>query len=325
MHISRTPLRISLGGGGTDLPSYYEQRGEGFLVAAAIDKYVYVATHDNFVDRYLLKYSKIEDAENLEDIENPIFREALRLAKVRPGVEITSIADIPAGTGLGSSGSFAVGLLKALYAREHVQVSNSELARQACYLEIDRLKEPVGKQDQYIAALGGLTSLRFTADQVVAESISMDSVDRKTLDESLLLFYTGIRRSASDELMALDAGASGDDVEIRRNLDQVLELGYKARDLLQSGELEEFGLNLSAQWKMKYDRSPSRVHHDLDSLIQEGLAAGATGGKLVGAGGGGFLLFFAERKAELRKVMRNAGLREVDFKFDYVGTTVISA
>ncbi len=324
MQISRTPLRISLGGGGTDLPSYYKQRGEGFLVAAAINKYIYVAAHDNFVDRYLIKYSSIEDVETLQEIKHPLIREALDLVGVGPGIEITSIADIPAGTGLGSSGAFAVGLLRALYSREHVQISSTEIASRACHLEMERLREPVGKQDQYIAALGGLTSFRYTDESVEAQSISMDPLDRKSLDEHLLLFYTGIQRRASDELSALDAGASTSQSDIRRNLDQVLQLGYQAKDLLEQGSLDEFGRSLSEQWRMKFDRSPSKTHRDIDSLIKEGIAAGAEGGKLVGAGGGGFLLFFSEQKTALRKLMQSSGLPEIDFHFDYAGTTIIS-
>lgn len=324
MLISRTPLRISLGGGGTDLPSYYKQRGEGFLVAAAINKYIYIAAHDNFVDRYLIKYSSIEDVEKVQEIKHPLIREALDLVGVKPGIEITSFADIPAGTGLGSSGAFAVGLLRALYSRQHRLVSNAEIASHACYLEMDRLREPVGKQDQYIAALGGLTSFRYSGNDVQAQSISMDSLDRKTLDEHLLLFYTGIQRRASDELSALDAGASIAQSDIRANLDRVLELGYKAKELLEGGLLDEFGRNLSEQWRMKFERSPSRTHKQINSLISEGIAAGASGGKLVGAGSGGFLLFFAEQKTPLRRIMRSAGLPEIEFHFDYVGTTIMS-
>ena len=324
MIISRTPLRITLGGGGTDIPSFYETHGEGFLVAAAIDKYIYVAVHDNFEPEYLLKYSAIEKSADLEAIKHPIIRECLRLYGVPASVEVSSIADIPAGTGLGSSGTFTVGMLRSLAGYRRQLVSNAELAAQACHIEIDTLREPVGKQDQYIAALGGLTSLTFRGDGTVeAQSVNMPQRAMEELQDNLLLFYTGVRRSASDELQELSDTVARPSSRMSANLTDVRQAGHLAQDLLQSGSLVEFASLLTDQWRLKFDRSPSRIHEEIDELIQAGLAAGAQGGKLVGAGGGGFLLFYAESKLRLREVMADRGLREVKFRFDFQGTTVL--
>lgn len=321
MIITRTPLRISLGGGGTDLPSYYSNNSPGFLVAAAITKYIYVSVHENFVDRFWLRYSKYEDTGSISEIQHPLIREALKLANGNSFVEISSQADIPAGTGLGSSGTFAVGLLKALHAYNHKFASNEDLASIACKIEIDILGEPVGKQDQYIAALGGLTSFEFHSDgKVVPQSLRMDATSRSDLEEGLMLFYTGIRRSASEELAALDAGASVRDSGMKQNLDQVRAIGYESAQVLEAGDLDGFGKLLTKQWRLKYERSPSAVHTEINRWIEEGIASGAHGGKLVGAGGGGFLLFLAENKSALRKSMAKIGLREVQFKFDYEGS-----
>lgn len=323
MIISRTPLRISLGGGGTDLPSFYENNGGGFLVSAAITKYIYVSVNENFTDRFFLKYSKFEDVENLNDVQHPLIREALKLVGTNRFLEISSQADIPAGTGLGSSGTFAVGLLNALYASNHEFTSNKELARLACHLEIELLGEPVGKQDQYIAAIGGLTSFEFEASgDVKVKSITMDPLKRKDLEERLMLFYTGIRRSASAELAALDEGASVKDSGMQQNLNEVREIGHMSARILESGELDEFGKLLTKQWDLKFSRSPSAIHREVDTWIQSGIANGAIGGKLVGAGGGGFLLFLAENKTSLRSKMADLGLKEVDFGFDYRGSII---
>jgi D-glycero-alpha-D-manno-heptose-7-phosphate kinase len=323
MIITRTPLRISLGGGGTDLPSYYRSRG-GFVVAAAITKHIYVAVHRNFEPAIFLKYSAIERVAEVADVQHPLIREALLHSGISSAIEVSSMADIPAGTGLGSSGAFAVGLVKALLAYQHRFASNADIAEIACHLEIERLGEPIGKQDQYIAALGGITALEFRTDNtVVAHPISMADGLRQLLQENLLLFYTGVRRSASDELRALDGDAKLSDSDMTKNLDEVKQSGYRSAEALERGDLDTFAKLLSEQWELKYTRSPSAVHETVDGWIQRGVAAGALGGKLVGAGGGGFLLFFAERKSELRAAMSELGLPEVDFAIDYLGTSVV--
>jgi D-glycero-alpha-D-manno-heptose-7-phosphate kinase len=316
-------LRISLGGGGTDLPSYYRSSGEGFLVAAGITKYVYVAVHDNFADRYLLKYSRVEDVKSIDEINHPLIRAALEYLDVAPGIEITSVADIPAGTGLGSSGTFAVGLIKALHGYRRQYVGNHEIAAQACHLEIDVLSEPVGKQDQFIAAVGGVTAFRFRDDETVdIQSVVVPPYARHVIEDGLTLFYTGTRRSASDELHALNGGSAGSDSFMKNNLDQVRDAGHRAFRALQDGDVEGLGGMLTDQWKLKLARSPSPIHKLVDDWITAGCEAGALGGKLVGAGGGGFLLFLTLDKARLRARMKEIGLREVAIGIDYQGTTI---
>ncbi len=323
MIITRTPLRISLGGGGTDLPSYYRHNDGGFLIAAAITKYIYIAINPNFEPDLLLKYSQVERVPHAREASHPLLREALIYSGLPSGIEISSMADIPAGTGLGSSGAFTVGVLRALAAhkREFLR-SRLELAELACHIEIDRLGEPVGKQDQYIAAVGGLTAFEFHPDDSVETlSVPLEDIVRARLEENLLLFYTGMRRSASEELSALDEGAS--DGDIAKNLDAVKQLGRETYEALTAGDLDEFGCLLTRQWELKYERAATPVHERVDNWVRTGLAAGAGGGKLVGAGGGGFLLFYAEAKAELREAMARFGLPEVPFGLDYRGSTVI--
>ena len=324
MIITRTPLRISLGGGGTDLPSYYREAGHGFLIAAAITKYVYIAVHRNFDDDVMLKYSAVERVPTAADTKHPLLRTCLHVTGIDRGIEITSMADIPTGTGLGSSGSFTVGVLKALRAYQHELVSNAELAAQACRIEIELLREPVGKQDQYIAAVGGLTAFEFHADERV-EIVPLDITlnTRHRLEDNLLLFFTGVRRSASEVLAEQQAERPRGAVSLRDNLDRVRQIGYDTKRALEAGDLVGFGQLLTDQWKLKYERAPGRVHAEIDRWIAAGIDVGALGGKLVGAGGGGFLLFYAEEKADLRQQMSDFGLEEVRFGIDYEGTATI--
>ena len=325
MIISRTPLRISLGGGGTDLPSHYRVAG-GFLIAAAIDRHVYIAAHRNFEDDIMLKYSQVERARRVDDVRHPLLREALKIAGVVGQIEVSSMADIPANTGLGSSGSFTVGVLKALYAYRRQLVSNLQLAEQACHIEIDRLGEPVGKQDQYIAALGGVTAFRFNPDDSVdVIPVPMSDVTRGRLDENLLLFYTGMRRSASEVLADQDAKSKAADTDTASNLARVREIGEESFEALSAGDLPTFAKLMTAQWELKRQRSPTATNQGIDAWITAGLDAGASGGKLVGAGGGGFLLFYAESKTEVRSAMAALGLHEVRFGFDYEGSKLVVA
>ena len=325
MIITRTPLRISLGGGGTDLPSYYRKNGHGFLIAAAITKYVYIAVNQNFDDDLLLKYSEVERAKSVDEVRHPLLRECLRATEISKRIEISSMADVPAGTGLGSSGSFAVGVLKALHLYSHRTPSAESLAAQACEIEINRLGEPIGKQDQYIAAVGGVSTFTFRDDESVeVERLAMTDITRSQLEDNLLLFYTGVKRSASAALASegsinLTPGKQVD------NLSETRAIGYETRDILLNGDMTAFGQILTNQWNLKYQRQPSALHDEIDSWIQSGIAAGAQGGKLVGAGGGGFLLFYADRKTDLRRVMAEIGLPEISFGVDYEGSSVTIA
>jgi D-glycero-alpha-D-manno-heptose-7-phosphate kinase len=324
MIIARSPLRITLGGGGTDLPSYYREH-EGFLVSAAIDKYVYVNVMRPFTEGIYLKYSQLEHVEKIADVRHPIIREALQMLGFRtPQVEITTLADIPAGTGLGSSGSFTTALLKALYTHRKRHLHQEELAELACHIEIDRLGEPIGKQDQYIAAVGGVTCFTFHKDDKVTATplgISMDTMF--DLEDNLLLFFTGFSRSASGILKDQQVKSQKNDVDMLNNLHYVKDLGYRSRDALEAGNTTLFGELMHEHWEHKKRRSGGMSNPQIDDWYALGMKNGAVGGKLVGAGGGGFLMFLAQDRNKLRHTMAKAGLEEVRFKFDFEGSKVV--
>lgn len=324
MIITRSPLRITLGGGGTDLPSYYRKHG-GFLVAAAINKYVYVTVMRPFTPGIFLKYSKLEHVDRVDEVQHRTISECLRMLEFKtPQIEITTLADIPAGTGLGSSGSFTTALLKALFTHRRRLLLTTELAQLACELEIDRLKEPVGKQDQYIAAFGGITCFTFNPDDTVEAvplRISMDTLF--DLEDHLLLFFTGFSRSASSILRDQDTRTRTSDQEMIANLDYVKELGYRQQRSLEEGNPAAFGELMHDHWEHKKRRSAGMSNPQIDEWYELGRKNGAIGGKLVGAGGGGFIMFYAEDRKRLRQAMTRAGLEEVRFSFDFEGTKVL--
>lgn len=324
MLIARSPLRITLGGGGTDLPSYYRQH-EGFLIAAAIDRYVYVTVTRPFISGIFLKYTQVESVQDPEQIQHPIIREAIRLLKFKtPQLEISTIADIPAGTGLGSSGSFTTALLKALYAHRKRLIHPSELAELACHIEIDRLGEPIGKQDQYIAAYGGVTCFTFQRDdKVVAEPLLLSMDTMFDLEDNLLLFFTGFSRSAGAILKDQDARTQQSDDDMLKNIHYVKELGYRCRTALETGQPSLFGELMHEHWEHKKRRSQGMSNPRIDEWYELGIRNGAVGGKLVGAGGGGFLMFYASDRNKLRHCMMRAGLEEVRFRFDFEGTKIL--
>ena len=324
MIITRSPLRISLGGGGTDLPSYYRDHG-GFLVSAAIDKYVWVNVLRPFVRGVSLKYSKIEHVEQIDQIEHPIVREAFAMMKITDlQHEITTVADIPAGTGLGSSGSFTTALLKAMHSFERRLLLPGDLARMACELEIDRLGRPVGKQDQYIAAYGGITCFEFDRDgSVRAEPLALPQATLHELEDHLLLFFTGFSRSASDILADQDQRTKQADTSMVDNLHYVKDLGRRSRKALEDGAAARFGELMHEHWEHKRKRSSGMSNARIDEWYELGRGAGAIGGKLVGAGGGGFLMFYAPEPNRVRAAMAKAELQEVRFRFDFDGTRVV--
>ncbi len=327
MIIARSPLRISLGGGGTDLPSYYERFG-GFLLAAAIDKYVYITLHEIFVPEFIIKYSKLERVAKVEDIEHPIIREALKLVGISHGfLELTSMADIPAGTGLGSSGSFTTALLRTLHAHKRNLIPNSDIAAQACDIEINRLKEPVGKQDQYIAALGGITCFNFHPDgRVEAWPAKISEETRYNLEDNLLLFFTGYSRSAGSILKDQNDRSKQDDKAMLENMHHTKESGYASQKAIESGNLREFARLMDEHWQRKRARSAGMSNSKINEWYDLAMSSGALGGKLIGAGGGGFLMFYAEEgKARLRHAMWQAGLKEVRFRFDFEGTKLVGS
>jgi D-glycero-alpha-D-manno-heptose-7-phosphate kinase len=323
MIITRSPLRITLGGGGTDLPSYYRQHG-GFLIAAAIDKHVYVTVTRPFTPGIYLKYSQLEHVDSGDEVRHPIIREAIRLIGMKPQVEITTLADIPAGTGLGSSGSFTTALLRALYAFERRLIGRSELAELASDIEMRRLGEPTGKQDPYAAAFGGLTAFTFhPGEQVDARPLKMPAGTMYDLEDDLLLFFTGFSRKAGSILQDQKARTESNDSDMLSQLHYVKELGLRTLQVLESGKTLELGELLHEHWEQKRRRSEGMTNPQIDEWYDLGRRNGAVGGKLVGAGGGGFLMFYAENHRRLREAMTNAGLEEVRFRFSFEGTKVL--
>ena len=324
MIIARSPLRISLGGGGTDLPSYYEKFG-GFLVAGAIDRYVYITLHETFVPDLIVKYSELERVADASRLKHPIIREAFALLGLSGhALELTSMADIPAGTGLGSSGSFTTALLKALHAYKKNLVHPAELAEQACDIELNRLKEPIGKQDQYIAAFGGLTCFKFLpGGKVEAWPLKISEETHDNLEDNLLLFFTGYSRSASAILKEQDVKSKSDDQSMIENLHFVKDLGLQSQAALERGDLPEFARLMDVHWQRKKQRSGGMSNPQINEWYDLAMASGALGGKIIGAGGGGFLMFYADDKVRLREAMRKAGLKEVRFRFDFEGTKLV--
>jgi len=324
MIIARSPLRVSLGGGGTDLPSYYREH-EGFLLAAAIDKYVFVTVMRPFTPGVFLKYSNLENVKKIHEIKHPIIREVLTMEVLEvPQVEITTLADIPSGTGLGSSGSFTTALIKAVYAHRRKLILPQDLAELACHVEIDRLQEPIGKQDQYIAAFGGLTCFTFHKDnRVTAKPLKISRETLHDLEDHLLLFFTGFSRSAGGILKDQKVRTQKNDAEMLKNLHTVKELGFRSRDALEAGDCKKFGQIMHEHWEHKKRRSGGMSNPKIDEWYELGMKNGAVGGKLVGAGGGGFLMFYAGDRKKLLLAMAKAGLEEVRFRFDFEGTKIV--
>jgi D-glycero-alpha-D-manno-heptose-7-phosphate kinase len=323
MIITRTPLRISLGGGGTDLPSYSDRYG-AMVVSAAINRYIFIAINRTFTNDYFLKYSALERVDTIEEIEHPIVREAFRRHPVGPGIEMVSIADIPAGTGLGSSGAFTVGLLRALSAFRREHVTASSLAGEACEIEIECLGRPVGKQDQYIAAFGGLTCIELERDGGVHVSpLVVSNETLRELEEHLLMFFTGYSRDADVVLQEQKTRSVEGDRAMVDNLHQVREIGLEVRKALEHDDPLTFGTIMDRHWHYKRARSTSMSNPEIDRWYELAMQNGAVGGKLVGAGAGGFLLLYAQDHAPLRTAMAAEGLTEVRFTFDLDGSVVL--
>lgn len=318
---TRAPLRISLGGGGTDLPSYYEDHG-GYLLSGSIDKYVYMLTHTVFQHRYRMKYSATEEVDEISEIQHPILRETLLRHWRGNPLEIASVADVPAGTGMGSSGAFTVCLLKALALARRTAITPAQLAEQACEIEIDVLGEPVGKQDQYVSAHGGICAYTFHPDgRVDVEALELEDSTLRRLRNNLLLFYTGESRSASSILGHQVAQTTSDDSAMIENLHRTKEMGHRSRALLESGDLEAYAELMHEHWENKRQRSPGMTGERIDRLYTLARRSGCLGGKLVGAGGGGFLLVFATRPDDTRQAMAAAGAQELAFDFEFQGCT----
>lgn len=326
MLLTRAPLRISLGGGGTDLPSYYSHYG-GFILSGAIDKYVYIYTNRPAADDLLrIKYSRYEEVSRVDEIQHDLVRPALKLLNLNTSLEIVSMADVPAGTGLGSSGSYLVALLTALYALKRGQVPTQVLAEQACHIEMNLANHPVGKHDHYLAAFGGITCLDIDPDGTV--HVSPLSISRSTMEElrnCILLFYTGIIRRSRDILQDQQVDTQRGDTIVVDSLHRTKELGYRVKEALDKGDLERFGLLLDEHWQNKKRRSGRISRPEIDRWYDTAKQNGALGGKIMGAGGGGFFMFYCpnNHKARLRQTMAAEGLREMPFDFDFEGAKVL--
>jgi D-glycero-alpha-D-manno-heptose-7-phosphate kinase len=319
MIFSRAPLRISLGGGGTDLPSYFREH-DGFLVSGAIDKYVYMLTHTVFQRRYRMKYSEMEEVDDVAKIRHPILRETLLRHWRGNPLEIASVADVPAGTGMGSSGAFAVCLLKGLAHARRTSLPPGNLAEAACEIEIDVLGEPVGKQDPYVSAYGGICAYSFNRDGTVeVEPLELGADVLRRLRDQMLLFYTGEARSASKLLADQDVRSKAGEQEMIENLHRTKELGHRSRKLLVEGDLDAYAELMHEHWEGKRRRSPGMTSEHIDRLYSLARRSGCAGGKLVGAGGGGFLLVYATRPEDTRQAMAAAGAVELAFDFEFGG------
>ena len=320
MIITQTPLRIGLLGGGTDLPSYY-RHGGGRVLNCALDKYVYVIVKQRFDDDIYVNYSKKEIVRRVEDLEHELVREAMQMTGVTSGVEITTLADIPsAGSGLGSSSAVTVGLLHALLAYRGRQVTPEELAERACAIEIERCGKPIGKQDQYIAALGGIRDIRFgPGDEVVAEELDLSAAERRALQQQIMLFYTGITRSADPILAEQNANVEA----TRPQLDQLRELAGFAAGRLRDGDVDAIGPAMRESWEAKRKLASGVSNAQIDEAVTRALDAGASGAKLTGAGGGGFLLVLCpiERQRAVRENLRH--MQELPVKLDRLGSRIV--
>jgi len=318
MIIVRSPLRITLGGGGTDLPVYYKKFG-GQLITATINKYVYITLHNSFYNEHLLKYSVFEKVSNIREIKHPILRTIFDIYNPDRSLELSSMADIPAGTGMGSSGAFTCATLLAFNAMDKKVISKTELAEEACHIEIDILGEPIGKQDQYASAFGGMNEFKFNADETI--NVTPLGISKETylnLQSNLLIFSTGFSRSASQILKNEQSN-----VDITTMLHRIKEIGIKSKDALLNGDLDEFGRLLDVHWRIKHSTTDKMSNDRIDKLYNLAIDNGALGGKLIGAGGGGFLMFYTNYPRQLRKIMNGEGLIELDYSFESYGSQVI--
>jgi D-glycero-alpha-D-manno-heptose-7-phosphate kinase len=325
MIITRTPFRLTLGGGGTDLPSFYGDHG-GFILAAAIDKYMFLNVNTPIVDdKIRVRYTGSEMVDHVDDVKHTLAREALKHFGVTSGIEIVSIADIPAGTGLGSSSSYLVGLLNALHTLLQDQATPQKLAEEACRIELEVLRKPIGKQDQYMAAFGGLTTLDIDPEgNVSVKRLDLDMDLVESLEHNILMFYTHEMRDATSILKKQDAAARTKDRTVVRSLREIKDIGLEISDAISRGNLRRFGELLDVHWESKKRLSEGISNPQIDAWYELAKQNGAVGGKISGAGGGGFLMLYCEEnKARLREVMRAAGLRELKFRFDFEGSKVV--
>jgi D-glycero-alpha-D-manno-heptose-7-phosphate kinase len=327
MIISRSPVRISLGGGGTDLPSYYSKY-EGALLAAAIDKYTFVTAHPRFTNDIMLKYSQTEHVHHINDIHHNIFREALKLLKIHDSIELTSLADVPGRSGLGTSGSFTVALLNALHTYQREFCSQRQLAEEACTIEMEILKEPIGKQDQYISAFGGITQLLFAKDgTVTVEPLKLSDETRDELENNILIYFTGITRYASDILKEQNEKTKQQDETTLDTLHEIKKIGLATKKALEKGDVDKLGDYLDIHWNIKKQLSKEITNKTIDTYYIQAKKYGAIGGKIMGAGGGGFFMFYHngnnKEKTHFTQKLAKLGLHKMRFQFDFEGVKTL--
>jgi D-glycero-alpha-D-manno-heptose-7-phosphate kinase len=325
MIITRTPFRVTLGGGGTDLPSFYQEHG-GFILAVAIDKYMFLNVNTPIVDdKIRVRYTSSEMVDHVDEVQHTLARETLRHFGVTSGIEIVSIADIPAGTGVGSSSSYLVGLLNAMHALLQDQATPQKLAEEACHIELEVLKKPIGKQDQYMAAFGGLTALDIKPNgRVTVTRMDLDVDLVESLEHNILMFYTNEMRDATMILRKQDQATRNRDRTVVTSLREIKDIGLEISNAISKGELRRFGQLLDVHWRAKKQLSQGISNPQIDAWYELAKENGAIGGKISGAGGGGFLMLYCEEnKSRLREVMRCAGLRELKFRFDFEGSKVV--
>ncbi|UCH71556.1 MAG: kinase [Thermoplasmatales archaeon] len=327
MIISRSPVRITLGGGGTDLSSYYSKYG-GALIAAAIDKYTFVTAHPRFARDIRLKYAKIEQVEKVSEVKHNIFREAFKLLDIKPGIELSSLADIPGRSGMGTSGSFTVSLLNALHTYKKEFVSQRQLAEEACKIEIEILKEPIGKQDQYMSSFGGITQLIFAKDGAVkVKPIKIKEEYRDELENNIMIFYTGITRYASNILKEQNEKSKKDNKLTIDTLHEIKRIGKNTKKSLEEGDIDKLGEFLNIHWETKKRLSKGVTNEFIDGCYELAMKNGALGGKIMGAGGGGFFMFYHngdnKEKTQFSKTLAKKGLEKLRFNFDFEGVKII--
>ncbi|MGD0117831.1 MAG: GHMP kinase [Candidatus Binatus sp.] len=325
MIVSCAPFRVSFAGGGSDLASFYRKR-RGAVLSCAIAKYSFIVVHPFFnASKYHLKYTRTELVDRIEDVQHPILREALRMQSIEPGLEIVSVADIPGGTGLGSSSSFSVALINALYAHRRIFVPKERLASEACMLEIEKLGEPIGKQDQYAAAYGGVNLIEFERHGgVTVQPLLLPTATQSELEGNLMLFYTGTQRDARDVLSKQSVALESDE-SVASRMQQMVELAYDMRDILLAGDLDAFGRALHRGWEIKRTISKQISTSAIDDLYARALDAGALGGKIAGAGGGGFLLLYCPKAKQARVEEQLGGCQRLEFRFDWGGARIAFA
>lgn len=325
MIITRTPFRITLGGGGTDLPSYYEKYG-GFIFSFALNKYMFITVKRPFADRLIrLKYNISETVEKLSELKHDIARECLTKLNITDSIDVVSMADIPAGSGLGSSSSYTVGLLNALHTMKRDYIPLHDLAEEACDIEMYRLNKPMGKQDQYLATFGGFSVLEIdTQGNVKVRRAKISDSTIEGLNRNLLSFYTGVQRKNIDILGRQSQSTERNEKDVVNALHYIKESGYKILDIVESGNITELGHMFDEHWKYKKRLAKGITNPHFDEIYKIAKKNGALGGKITGAGGGGFFLFYCEEnQSKLRKAMKDAGLKEMRFDFDYEGTKVL--